>query len=166
LFPLLLEKGEALYGLELEGLWMDIGRPEDLLRASLEVIRETGTEAAPEGVKSEGPVLIAPEAELNEGVEIQGPSYIGGGATLSKGARVVRSCVYDGVFLDRDVDMRDSIVMEGSHIGWRSRVRGSILATGCQVDEDVEIIDSVLGDEMHVRAHSRLEGASLAPPSE
>ncbi|MFQ5919473.1 MAG: sugar phosphate nucleotidyltransferase [Thermoplasmata archaeon] len=166
LFPLLLEKGEALYGLELEGLWMDIGRPEDLLRASLEVIRQTGMEAVPEGVKSEGRVLISPAAQIKEGVEIQGPSYVGPGAILSKGARVVRSCVYDGVFLDRDVDMRDSIVMEGSHIGWRSRVRGSILATACRVDEDVEIIDSVLGDEMHVRAHSRLEGASLAPPPE
>jgi ADP-glucose pyrophosphorylase len=74
--------------------------------------------------------------------------------------------VYDGVFLDRDVDLEDSIVMEDSHIGWRSRVRGSVLSTACMVEEDVEILDSVLGDEMHVRAHSRLEGASLAPPSE
>ncbi|MCJ2555264.1 MAG: NDP-sugar synthase [Candidatus Thermoplasmatota archaeon] len=166
LFPLLLEEGEALYGMELEGLWMDIGRPEDLWRASLEVIRRTGTEVALEGVKSEGPVLISPEVRINEGVEIEGPSYVGRGATLSKGVRVRRSCVYDGVFLDRDVDLEDSIVMEGGHIGWRSRVRGSVLSTACIVDEDVEILDSVLGDAMHVRAHSRLEGASLAPPAE
>lgn len=166
LFPLLLAKGEALYGMELEGLWMDIGRPEDLLQASLEVIRRTGKEAALKGVKSTGKVLIAPDARIDEGVEIEGPSYVGQGATLSKGVRVRRSCVYDGVFLDRDVVLADSIVMEESHIGWRSRVRGSILSTACMVDEDVEIIDSVIGDEMHVRAHSRLEGASLAPPTE
>ncbi|MFQ5986241.1 MAG: sugar phosphate nucleotidyltransferase [Thermoplasmata archaeon] len=166
LFPLLLEKGKALYGMELEGLWMDIGRPEDLWRASLEVIRRTGEETTLKGVESRGKVLLSPDAEINEGVEIEGPSYIGRGATLSKGARVRRSCVYDGVFLDRDVALKDSIVMEGSHIGWRSRVHGSVLSTGCRVEEDVEVLDSVIGDEMHVRAHSRLEGASLAPPSE
>ncbi|MFQ5908917.1 MAG: sugar phosphate nucleotidyltransferase [Thermoplasmata archaeon] len=166
LFPVLLGKGEALYGTELEGLWMDIGRPEDLWRASVEVIQRTGKETRLKGAKSQGKVLISGDARIKEGVEIEGPSYIGGGATLSSGSRVSRSCVYGGVYLDRDVMLEDSVVMEESHIGWRSRIRGSVLSTACLVDEDVEIIDSVIGDEMHVRAHSRLEGASLGPPTE
>ncbi|MFQ6012104.1 MAG: sugar phosphate nucleotidyltransferase [Thermoplasmata archaeon] len=166
LFPLLLEGGEALYGTELEGLWMDIGRPEDLWRASLEVIQRTGKAARLKGIRSSGKVLLSDEARIREGAEIEGPSYIGRGVTLSEGCRVRRSCVYDGVYLDRDVALDDSVVMEESHIGWQSRIRGSVVATRCRVDEDVEIIDSVIGDEMHVRAHTRLEGASLAPPAE
>ncbi len=165
-FPLLLDSGRPVYGMEVKGLWMDIGRPRDLWRASMEVVKRSGREVTLEGVRCEGVAMISPEAVLEEGVEIEGPSYIGKGATLSRGAKLTRSCVYDGVYLDRDTAVEDSIIMEESRIGWRSVIQGSVISAGCTVEEDVRLISSVIGDEMNVRAHSRLEGASVAPPVE
>lgn len=165
-FPALLAKGQPLCGVELEGLWMDIGRPRDLWRASLEVIERRGEEARREGATVRGKVLLADDALVEAGVEIVGPSYVGPGATLSAGTRVRRSSVYAGVFLDRDAVVEDSILLEGSRVGWRSVVRDSVVASRCRIDEDVKVLSSVLGDDMHVRAHSRLEGASLALPPE
>jgi NDP-sugar pyrophosphorylase family protein len=165
-FPLLLKKGRPVYGVELDGLWMDIGRPKDLWRASMEVVRRRGKEASLKGVKCEGVVLLSEKANIEEGVEIQGPSFVGSGATLSRGATVRRSCVYDDVFLDRAATVEDSIVMEESRVGWRSLVKESVVASSCTIEEDVRLISSVIGEEMRVRAHSRLEGASVAPPSD
>lgn len=165
-FPILLEKGRPLYGREIEGLWMDIGRPTDLWRASLEVIQRRGEETKRRGASIRGPVLLAADAEVEADVTIEGPSYVGPGAVLSAGAKVRRSSVYEDVFLDRESVVEDSILMEGTRVGWRSVIQASVLASGCRVEEDVRISDSILGDEMRVRAHSRLEGASLAPPGE
>lgn len=42
LFPLIMSGGGRLQGRPLEGLWMDVGRPRDLLRANLLVASEKG----------------------------------------------------------------------------------------------------------------------------
>lgn len=42
LFPLITAKGGRLQGRPLEGLWMDVGRPKDLLNANLLVASERG----------------------------------------------------------------------------------------------------------------------------
>jgi len=46
LFPKLLSKGVPLYGSRIDGVWMDIGQPHDLWKASMEVVRREG-KAAP-----------------------------------------------------------------------------------------------------------------------
>lgn len=165
-FPALLEKGRPLFGVELEGLWMDIGRPQDLWRANLAVVEREGAVVEREGLTSQGQVLLAPDAQVEEDVVLEGPSYVGPGVVLSRGCRVRRSGVYEGAFLDRETEVVDSLVLDHCRVGWRSVVRNSILAGRCRVDEDVRITDSVVGEDMRVRAHSRLEGASLAPPGE
>ncbi len=165
-FPLLLEKGVPLYGVEISGLWMDIGRPRDLWRASMEVVRRRGEEVSVAGAEVAGPVILSPEAVVEEGVTIEGPSYVGGGSTLSRGATLLQSCVYDDVFVDRDAAVEASIVMEGSRIGWRSVVRDSVVSAHCTVEEDVRLISSTIGEEMVIRPHSRLEGAHVAPPTD
>lgn len=164
-FPLLLERDEPLFGLEIQGLWMDVGRPRDLWRANMEVVRRRGEEVSPPGVKSVGPLVISEEARLERGVEIEGPSYVGKGAVLSKGSRVVHSFIYDGVHVGRDVSLEDSIVMEETRLGGGSVIRDSILGTGCVVEEDVRLVSSIIGDGTRVRAHSRLEGTSLPLPA-
>src|SRR3989337_1375473 len=43
-FPAVLAKGLPLFRVKHEGVWVDIGRPRDLIRASLEVLRREGRE--------------------------------------------------------------------------------------------------------------------------
>lgn len=164
-FPRLLDAGAALYGVELQGLWMDIGRPVDLWKANMAAVERTAPLEPPAGVKVRRHAVISPEATIHRGVEIVGPSYVGPGATLGRGAKIVRSCIYDDVRLDREVLVEDSIILEGTAVGWQSVIKDSVLSSGCSVEEDVRLVSSVIGDEMVVQAHSRLEGASVAPPA-
>src|SRR5439155_318145 len=39
LFPKLLSKGIPLYGCRIHGVWMDIGRPPDLWKGRMEIVR-------------------------------------------------------------------------------------------------------------------------------
>src|SRR3989442_14677448 len=67
LFPKLLSKGVPLYGSKLDGIWMDIGRPIDLWKASMEIVRREGKPLHRANVKSEGPVILDPAAVLEAG---------------------------------------------------------------------------------------------------
>ena len=165
-FPALLAEGKTLSGKRLEGLWMDIGRHQDLLRASVEIIRRQGKELDIQGVDSRGPVILGQGVTLEKGVRIRGPAYIGDNSFLSRGTLIQDSCIYDNVFVDRGAVIQESIILSGSRVGWQSEIRSSIVSTRCTIEEDVRLVNSIVGDDMRVKIHSRLEDASIAPPSE
>ncbi|MFH0815516.1 MAG: NDP-sugar synthase [Methanobacteriota archaeon] len=165
LFPILLEKGLPLYGKTIHGIWRDIGRPSDLLRASLDVIERSGSAISLPGVKTSGPIILGKNAVIEKGVRIVGPAYIGDDAFLSRGCVIERSCIYKKVFVDKGTVIRDSIVLDGSHISWQSEVDSSVVSQGCNIEEDVRIVRSVIGDNMAVKIHSRLEDANISPPN-
>ncbi|GAH66004.1 unnamed protein product, partial [marine sediment metagenome] len=66
-FPLLLEKGEAIYGYPSEAYWIDIGTPEKYLRLNHDLLqRYVGNKR----VKFEGESVVHPQAQIEEPVII------------------------------------------------------------------------------------------------
>jgi len=164
LFPKLLSKGVPLYGSKLEGTWMDIGRPHDLLKASMEIVRREGRPLRRAGVTSEGPVVLDPAAVLEAGVTILGPCYVGPGAVLRSGSIAERSCLYEGARLESHAVLRNSIILEGSSIGEGAEVLDSVVSRNCRIEEKARISSSIIGDSMTIRAGSRLENATVMQP--
>jgi mannose-1-phosphate guanylyltransferase len=164
-FPTLLEEDVPLYGMRIDGLWMDVGSPQDLLAASLEVIRTEGEEVSIPGVETEGPLMVGDDVTVERGVRLVGPAYLGDNAYVSRGTVVDSSCVYDHVFVDRGAVLRNSIVLEASNIGWQSEIIDSVVSSRCVIEEDVKLLRSIIGAEMTVKIHSRLEDANVSPPA-
>ncbi|MCD6461377.1 MAG: NDP-sugar synthase [Thermoplasmata archaeon] len=162
LFPILLERGEPIHGREIKGLWRDIGRPSDLLQASLDVVLRSGENVEMEGVTVEGPVVVEPEARISPGCVIRGPAYIGRGADIQRGTIVEASCIYPGVQIDREARIVRSIILDGGSVGWRSEIYESVLGYGCQVEEDVKVEGSILADGTLVKKHSSISGANIS----
>ncbi|HYS71651.1 MAG TPA: NDP-sugar synthase [Thermoplasmata archaeon] len=163
-FPALLAKGLPLFGMRIEGVWVDIGRPKDLIRASLEVLRREGREQRLLGVDPFGPAIVGKGLTLEPGVRLSGPVYLGSNVRIGKGAVVEGACLYDGVAVDAGATIRQSVVLEDARVGRESEVIDSVLSRGCTIEEDAHLVSSIIGDGMTVRAHSRLEGASISPP--
>jgi NDP-sugar pyrophosphorylase family protein len=163
-FPKVLAKGLALYGMKIEGVWVDIGRPRDLIRASLEVIRREGREHRLLGQEPFGPAIVGKGLVLEPGVRLGGPLYLGADVHIRRGAVVEGACLYDGVVVEPGATIRESIVLEGTHIGKDSEVLDSVLSERCSIEEDAHLLGTIIGDGMTVKAHSRLEGATIAPP--
>jgi mannose-1-phosphate guanylyltransferase len=165
-FPTLLEEGLIIHGKRLDGLWMDIGRPDDLMRASKEVIMRQGTVFQRDGVDSNEKCIVSESANLERGVKLVGHCFIGSNASINKDSVIENSCVYEDVLVESGAVIRNSIVLERSRIGVQSEIQDSILSRNCAVEEDVKIMNSIIGDEMTIKTQSRLENANVSPPAE
>ncbi len=150
LFPLLREEG-SLFGRNLEGIWMDIGRPEDLLRANREEARKKLREADGDLDKSG---LIHPDAVIKG--TLKGTPFIAKGVTVARDAVVEDSYVLPGSRIGKASTVTNSLLLENSMLEDRSTVRDTILGAGTKVENDSKLEECVLGDGSHVPGGSWL----------
>ncbi len=127
LVPRVMAEGGRIQGYEIDGIWMDVGRPHDLLGANLAIADSEYGDA-----KWDTP-----------GCSREGPFYLGKGASV------------DGCTMRDSVILADSRVV-GSTLGRTLVMRGCsiedaildnvILGEGCTVGKGARISNSVLGD--------------------
>jgi mannose-1-phosphate guanylyltransferase len=123
-FPCLV--GNGLYGLPLEGYWMDIGTPERYLQASWDILEERVETRA----QSTSPgVLVAGDASVAAGATIGPRAVVGSGCIVADGAEV-----------------RESVLLGRCAIGENARVVGSILAPGAEVAPGAVLEGAVAGE--------------------
>ena len=84
-FPRLAEEG-SVYGLALEGYWLDVGTPEAYLQAHRDVLErsfatETGDALGPDFM------LVDESAQVHPGARLVPPVYVGPGAVVEDGAQ-------------------------------------------------------------------------------
>ena len=159
LFPKLLEMGHPLYGVRLQGMWKDIGRPRDLLDANLQMAGRRGTERRIDGVESEGRIC-ATRFSAN-GAKIIGPVYLGDNVTLAGGVIISSSAIGGGSSIEADARISDSLLLDDCLVMSSSRIIGSIIGQGCEVGSGVTLTNCVLGDEVTVDGPIELEGRTL-----
>ncbi|OGS47161.1 MAG: hypothetical protein A3K66_07745 [Euryarchaeota archaeon RBG_16_67_27] len=164
LFPKLLSKGVVLFGQRLTGVWMDIGRPHDLWKASMEVVRREGRPFRRAGIVSEGPVILEADVALEDGVTLLGPCYLGPAVAVNRGGVVDNACLYESARLEGGAVVRNSIVLEGSVVGPHAEIVDSVVSRNCVVEAGARIASSIIGEDMTIRAGSRLENATVSLP--
>jgi mannose-1-phosphate guanylyltransferase len=140
-FPRLV--GAGLYGLRLEGYWMDIGTPTRYLQASWDILEGRVTTQVGARVNEAG-LGIDEHAEVDGAATVDAPALVESGATVAEGAVVGPRAV-----LMRDVE-----------VGPSARVSGSVLLPGCTIGEGASVSDSILAAGVEVGA-----GAVIAPGS-
>jgi mannose-1-phosphate guanylyltransferase len=165
-FPALLENNVPLYGMVIPGLWMDIGRPKDVLAATFEVVERSGKELKIADIEVEGKIIVGEGVKFEKEIKIIGPTYIGNGIELGKRSVLEKVCIYDNVKIDRGVAVKDSIIMSGSYLGWRCEVANSIISNNCTLEDDVKITDSVIGEGVTIKKHSVMSDANISPSAE
>ncbi len=148
-FPLLLERGQAIYGYPFQDYWIDIGTPDKYLRLQHDLLqRYVGNEA----VRFEGERFVDPSAQ------VKGPAIIGeacfidrnavvkGPAVLGPRCRLEEGSVVEGVILWQDCQ-----------IGRGARLHNCLVASRCCIGEGSEILDGcILGDDVQVGRGSKL----------
>jgi len=162
LFPKLLSNRIPLYGMQIKGVWMDIGRPADLMRANIEMVNRRGKENAIPGLNATGRILARGPVGAGEGVTIEGPCYFGRDVKIGDEAAVRRSCLHDGVSVGQDASMKDSLIMDFSVTGKRSEVSGSVIGSGCEVMDGARLVNCVIGDGVKVKSQMVLRDVTLS----
>ncbi len=135
---MLAEDGKTVMAVQLsKDDWFDVGRPWDLLDANNWALkrmdhRVLGTVET--GAHLIGPVSVAETARIRSGVYIEGPvfideeadvgpnCYLRSGTSIGKKTRVGNGC-----------EIKNSIIMDGTHVGHLSYVGDSIFGEKCNL---------------------------------
>lgn len=149
LFPRMLEGGMPIYGRELSGLWIDIGRPADLIRAHLSMFtRRRGTS-------------IHVSAGSLKGVKMNGRCYLGDGVIAGRGVVLEDVYIYEGCSLASNVNIIDSVLSARVRVGAEARFSGSFLCENATTGKNVTLINTVLGKGASVSDGTRLENEKV-----
>ncbi len=128
-FPRLV--GEGLFGLRLDGYWMDIGTPDRYLQASWDIL---------EGRVETGVVPTAPGMLVAPGATVAPAATVGPRAVIAPGCRV------------EGAEVRGSVLLDGCVVGEGARVVDSILAPGVEVAPGATLEGAVVGRDERVPA--------------
>ncbi len=113
------------------GVWLDVGRPWDLLDANetlLDNISRSIEGNIEENVIINGDVYIDSGCRVRSGTYIEGPAYIGDSSDIGPNCYIRgHTFVGSGVRVGNAVEIKNSILMDGSTVGHLSYVGDSIL---------------------------------------
>jgi len=121
---------------ELPSWWLDVGKPWDLLEANRLILNDaTGyvSGEVEEGAVLKGEVFVEKGATIRSGSYIEGPVYIGAGSTIGPNCYLrAHTSVGKQVKIGNAVEIKNSIIMDGTNIGHLSYVGDSVI--GCKVN--------------------------------
>jgi UDP-N-acetylglucosamine diphosphorylase/glucosamine-1-phosphate N-acetyltransferase len=120
-----------------KGDWVDIGRPWDLLEANSWALKRMehkvyGT--VENGAHLIGPVTVAETARIRSGAYVEGPAFIDEGSDIGPNC-YIRPCTSIGknVRVGNACEVKNSIIMDQTHVGHLSYVGDSILCERCNL---------------------------------
>ncbi len=161
LFPLLLEKGEPMYGFIADGYWCDVGHLDayreshyDALdrkveidfayeqkRSGLWVGQNTSIDPT---AKIQTPALIGSNCRIGPGVNIEAGTVIGDNVTVGAYADLKRPILWNGSIIGDEVHLRACVISRGTRVDRRAHVlEGAVVGSLSTVGEEAQISPSV-----------------------
>jgi mannose-1-phosphate guanylyltransferase len=148
-FPILAEE-KKLFGYEVRGFWVDVGVPEDYLKANNMMLSRY------EGVKKADTAKIDPSAKIiapcyiGPNVEIGPDCLIGPNTTLSenvlvgKGCRIENSIIFSGASIGDYTSIKTAVIGENVVLErWVKVESGSMIGDYVTVEDGVTITQGV-----------------------
>jgi mannose-1-phosphate guanylyltransferase/phosphomannomutase len=144
LFPLLLEKGEPMFGYIANGYWCDVGHLDAYREAQYDALHQkvvvdyAYAETAP-GVWVGQNTHIDPSAQIHAPVLIGNNCRIGPRSVLEPG-----TVVGDNVTIGSDADLKRPIIWNGAIVGDEVHLRACTIARGVRVDRRSHILEGAV----------------------
>jgi bifunctional UDP-N-acetylglucosamine pyrophosphorylase/glucosamine-1-phosphate N-acetyltransferase len=132
----LIKKGQV-HGFRCKGQWIDIGRPWNLLDANeilMKSIKLTKSKKAKVEKYSmiKGNIHLGDDTVIKSGAYIEGPVYIGKNCVIGPNCYIrPYTVIMDGCRVGNAVEIKNSILMSGTHIGHLSYLGDSIIGENC-----------------------------------
>jgi len=130
--------------------WIDVGRPWELLDAGEKLMKdlESSFEGEVEdGVTIHGPVVIGPGTIIRSGTYIQGPVYIGRDCDIGPNSYLrAYTCIGNGVSVGNAVEIKNSIIMDGTNVNHLSYVGDSVIGMNCNIGAGTNIANLQFND--------------------
>ena len=152
-FPKLAKEGK-LCGYCVDGLWMDIGKPQEYLDTNkiiLDLLANSIKQESPKNFELKNPVA------LDIGVYVGEKSVIGPYTILGKNAKV-----------GKNVQISNSVIFPDAEIGDFSALNGAIVGEGARIGKHVKLGKGcIVGDQTKIKDNVHLsDGLGICPAKE
>jgi mannose-1-phosphate guanylyltransferase len=138
IFPSLIAEGVPMVGSESDAYWLDVGTPEQYLRAHADLLAG----------RVRGRAYDAP--------------WLGPGASVDASARVGTAvAIGPGASVGAEAEVEGSVLLSEASVGKGAHVAHSILGARAQVGVGASVVGSVLGDGVRVTPGTVLEAVRL-----
>jgi len=128
----------VFYGHEVEGLWMDIGKPEEYLKTNkllLDTIAKNNFDNSYE---------IEKTVNIDKGVSIGNNSVIGPYCILGKNVSVGKNVKIKDSIIFPNVKIEDNVCIYGAIIGEGSKIgKNTQITEGCIIADNVKIMENL-----------------------
>ena len=112
-FPLLVKNGADVYGYVENSYWVDIGTPQALMKASVEI------------VKRNGEFLIMPGSNVDPSAQLTGGSSIAPGTQIAAGAHIQSSIIESDCAIGKDAQIINSFISRGTKVAAGVKIESS-----------------------------------------
>ena len=145
IFPILVKKRQ-LYGQKFEGLWTDIGTPEDYLQANISMLGIIAKEKPLLGKAVEisntatliPPIVVGNEVTIEKDACIGPNVALGDQVTVRSGSKITNSVVFSKALIDASTSIKNAIIGESAILGRWVRIEdGSIVGDHVIINDDV-----------------------------
>jgi len=160
-FPAILADGKKILGVPLEGLWMDIGRPSDLLEANRLMTLRHGKEGVLEMAQGDAKLIVEGEQRIESGVNVSGAVYLGDGCVIGSGVTLENAYIYAGTTIESNTVIRNSMVLSDSHIARNAVVEDSIICQKAMVEDGARLTRTLVADGEVVRKSFQLDNIKI-----
>ena len=130
LFPRLLEMGWPMYAKAIDGVWFDVGSPNELIRAQHVLIEQRNSLPFP----------------MPDGFVDGNGSFVSNTAHIGSNVELDKSVVATDCSVGNDSSLHETVLMQGASVGSNVSLTGCILSPGSIVEDNVSATDFVLGD--------------------
>lgn len=139
----LMVKSEDVLIHKLKGDWIDVGRPWDLLKANeilMSRIRGRIEGTVEEGARLIGEVVVEKGARVRSGSYVEGPAYISEGCDVGPNCYIRPStCLGLKCRIGSAVEVKNSIIMAGTHVPHHNYVGDSIIGERCNLGAGTKV---------------------------
>ncbi len=160
LYPMLLEKGEKMYGFVTDAYWMDIGSPAKYLAAHRDILSGDVLAGVP-GKKISGNIWVEDNAVISASAKVKGPALIGSECSLADEAVLEEFVVLGyGVKVGKGSRLKNCVIHRETVINEGVKIENSILGAGCVIEDFSAISGAVLADGSILKKGSRIGGGA------
>ena len=133
----MLAKKEKVYCIKVEGYWLPIGYPWELLNANeylLQFIKRDFQGTVESNVTIKGEVVIGKGSVVQSGAYIQGPAIIGENCLIGPASQIRgSSSIGNNVIIGHGVEIKNSIIMKNTVVNHWSYLGDSIIGENVNI---------------------------------
>lgn len=166
LFPLMLEKGDPMYGYIAEGYWCDVGHLDAYRESQYDgLLQKVKLDFAYE-LRSPG-LWIGQNTFIDPTAKIETPVVIGNNCRIGARAKLESGTILgDNVTIGSDADLKRPIVWNGAIIGDEAHLRACVACRGVRVDRRAHVLEgAVVGSLSSVGEEAQISPGVRVWPS-